>query len=300
MVYKYILKVLPQGQYPTIVIDERRFLELKSSNEILTEALAIEEKYELIIRSFLDLEKELINLSVTSMVKINHEYYEFFEERLKLNLRMMTLLTTVRLYIDSINSHVVGCVPGKTLIKDRVKKFFNIEYDKNVEYQFMEALRNFVTHRNTPVHLISTRLKWITKEDRKLEHSAYIFSKKEFLNKSFKKKVLNLIPEEIDLLAYTRVYIESISLIQCQVRELISEKIVEARSSLELAINEYKKKFKEQSYPLHAYKFEDDKIIDEVLFYLEWDNVRIRLEKYNPMLKNLSKSYVTGQAQMPS
>lgn len=71
MSFEYFLKIDALGSFPKINIDEIRFLKLKASREILSEALAIEEKYEIIISNYLDLEKESNNLSLNALVR-NH------------------------------------------------------------------------------------------------------------------------------------------------------------------------------------------------------------------------------------
>lgn len=51
MSIEYVLKIDALGNFPKIIIDELRFLKLKTSKEILSEALAIEEKWLQEIRS---------------------------------------------------------------------------------------------------------------------------------------------------------------------------------------------------------------------------------------------------------
>jgi hypothetical protein len=53
-------------------------MKLKTARLILNHALAIEEKYELLISSFLELEHDVFDASVSEMVRRRFEYKDFF------------------------------------------------------------------------------------------------------------------------------------------------------------------------------------------------------------------------------
>lgn len=132
-----------------IEISESDFLQLKTSRDCLLGALAIEEKYELLVANFIDLEKECLNITCESMLRNNDEYSDFFDIRIRLNRRVVNLLTASRLYMDHLSQHVKTCLLNETA---NVKSLFSSEYDGCFEYRFMEALRNYVQHRGLAVH----------------------------------------------------------------------------------------------------------------------------------------------------
>lgn len=301
MSVEYFLKIDALGSFPKISIDEIRFLKLKASKEILSEALAIEEKYEIIISNYLDLEKESNNLSLNAMVCNHTEYSDFFDERLKINICMVNFLTSVRLYKDSLGGHVSTCLPLDKNIEPHIKNLFSIEYDKNFEFRFLEALRNYTQHKATPVHSVSTNGKKIDTNDFLLEFSMSFYTLKDILAESgsFKNKILLEMPDKVDLLLATRVYIESISFVHSKARELLLESVKDAKEFLEKAIGEYKMLHPSSTVALKAFKLDGEDKIDRVSLFLEWDSVRIRLEKRNKKLTKFSKRYVTGQAQKP-
>ncbi len=92
---EYFLRLGTLGECPTVTIDSERFSLLKSSRHILTEALAIEEEYEMVISNFIDLEKESISVSISYMTRNYLGYVDSFDARLALNRRLMNLLTSV-------------------------------------------------------------------------------------------------------------------------------------------------------------------------------------------------------------
>jgi len=279
-------------------IDQARFEELKASRPILTHALAIEEKYEIIISNFLELEKESTNASISEMVRNHIEYRDFFDVRLALNIRLVNLLTAVRLYTDQLSSHICACIPFDDKVKAEVKAFFSVEYDASFEYRFMEALRNHVQHSGIPVHRISTGAKWTDLENGILEYSLYFGAQKKEIaeDNGFKKLVLDEMPDEVNLRSAVRSYIEAISRIHRQAREKIESIVDSSRQSLDRAIRDYMVIYENEPVGLYAYEYRDEEKVNEVLILTKWDDIRRELVKRNSELLNLRKRYVTSQA----
>ncbi|MDZ7643233.1 MAG: hypothetical protein U5K76_02735 [Woeseiaceae bacterium] len=91
---KYILIKAVLGQMPQLDIDETRYKALEAARDVLSNALAIEEKYEIVIANYLDFEKELLDKAVGNMARGLGDYGDFFELRLDLNKRLVNLLTS--------------------------------------------------------------------------------------------------------------------------------------------------------------------------------------------------------------
>jgi hypothetical protein len=66
----YILKINSLGTFPEIKIDTVRFEKIKEAREILTNALAIEEKYELLLQNYLEFEKGLLAVKIPAIKRI--------------------------------------------------------------------------------------------------------------------------------------------------------------------------------------------------------------------------------------
>ena len=279
-------------------IERARFEKLKASRPVLTHALAIEEKYSIIITNFLELEREATNASITEMVQSHNEYKDFFNIRLALNTCLVNLLTSVRLYVDQLSSHICACLPIDKDAKAKTKALFSAEYDSRFEYRFMEALRNYVQHSGIPVHRVSTGAKRIDLDDGLLEFSLYFGAQREELasDRSFKKKVLDEMPEAVNLKSSSRIYIEAISNIHEQGRLLIENEVNESRSILEKAIRDYTVVYEKEPVGLFAYEFQGDAKVDEVSVLTKWDDVRKELLKRNGKITNLGKRYVSSEA----
>jgi hypothetical protein len=298
MSIRYILRIGALGQFPELEIDKARFERLGVSRSTLSHALAIEEKYEIIISNFLELERDATNASVSEMVRNHVEYKDFFDVRLALNIRLVNLLTAVRLYTDQLSSHICACMPNNDNAKNDTKQLFAAEYDSSFEYRFMEALRNHVQHSGTPVHRVSTGAKWTDLEDGLLEYSLYFGTQKKelLLDDGFKKQVLDEMPEEVNLRSTSRSYVEAISRIHKRAREKIDEIAESSRLELDRAIRDYMVVYEKEPIGLYAYEYKNEQKVSEVLVLTKWDDVRQELVKRNSELVNLRRRYVSSQA----
>lgn len=297
---EYFLRLGTLGACPTLNIDSERFSLLKSSRHILSEALAIEEEYEMVISNYIDLEKESISVSISHMTRNYRGYVDSFDVRLALNRRFMNLLTSVRLYTDKLASHCVACLPKENGVEERVNLLFSTAYDKSFDYRFMDALRNYIQHYGTAVHRVMFGGRWTSLDDKGLlEFSSSFTAEKRFIASDghFKKQVLDEMPDKVDLISASRGYIEALSSIHINARQMISKSVNGARASIQVAIDDYKSAYKKDFVGLTAYMFDGDSKRDEVLVFLNWDDIRLELEKRNLQLLNLKKRYATGRAK---
>jgi len=298
---QYFLTFALDTDYPTLPIDSQRFSRLKASRSILAEALEVEEEYEMMISNYIDLEKESLNASISYMVRTPRMYAEFFDARLALNRRLMNLLTSVRLYNDRLTDHCCSCLPGNTGIEERVESLRSAEYETNFDYRFMEALRNYIQHYGTAVHHVTFGASLIPPRINGLVQISSTFSADKKVLASdphFKKKkqVLDGMPDKVDLISSSRGYIEALSSIHSNVRQMVSKSVNEARSLIQTAIDDYRAVYKKDLVALGAYAFDEKMKTDEILLFLSWDDIRLHLQNRNKQLINLKKSYVTGQS----
>jgi hypothetical protein len=298
---KYTVRVWAMGSYPEVDIDEEKFCALKNARGCLSGALAIEEKYELLLSNYIDLEKECLDASTDYMVRNTTDYSGFFDIRLAFNRRIVNLLTSTKLYIDQIQQHVKACIC--TDVEKKVKSFFSTEYDDNFEYRFMEALRNYVQHRGLAVHSTSMGGKLIAHEERDgLEFVTSLFTHKSEveIDKAFKKQVSNEMPDKVNLMYAARVYVGSISKIHCEIRSLIINESEKSRSLILNTIQNYEKINKGKSIGLYVICSIPNEPVDETIekfpLLLDWDDIRLGLIKKNPKMDNLGERYVSGSA----
>lgn len=284
---------------PQLDIDEERYESLNVARHVLSNALAIEEKYEIVIANYLDFEKELLDKAVGNMARGLGDYGEFFQLRLDLNKRLVNLLTSGRLYIDQLGRHVCQCAYDKKSTKQIVERLFAAQYDAHSEYRFMEALRNYVQHRGIAVHVTKLGANKTEKDGEfEIEFSVNPASLREVLaeDAKFKKSVLDEIPERIDLKATVRQYIESLNIVHLAARKLIEDEVDKARKVIEKAQSDYAVIYSDSLTGLSAWKMGEEGLKEEGFpLLLDWDDVRLKLLKKNGKLNNLRKRYVSSR-----
>ena len=300
---KYTICLSTLGSHPEVEITQAKFDEIKHARNCLSGALAIEEKYELLLSNYIDLEKECLSITSDNMVRQIKGYQDFFDIQLLLNRKIVNLLTSTKLYIDQIQQHVKACIPLDTEIGNKVKSLFSIEYDNFFEYRFMEALRNYVQHRGLAVHSTTLGGKNINhEEDWEQEYKTSIFTHKLEVesDKAFKKQVTNEMPDKVELVYASRAYIESISKVHCEIRNIIAKSVAESRDIILNVITDYKTINEGKSIGLNVLCSIPTDPIDEIVekfpIVLDWDDIRLNLVKINSKLINLRKRYVSSSA----
>jgi hypothetical protein len=294
---KYYLRISELKNVPDVKITSEEYSELENARKILFNAQGIEAKYDILITNYLELEKQILKCAANIMVRSNLDYSSLFEIRQSLNVRLVNLLTSAKLYVDQLYQNVSICIPNVPDLKNRVNALFSSEYDANKEYRFMEALRNYVQHRGIPVHFTQIILRSTTLEDSdffeyNLEFSSSLSYLKEDMK--FKKSVLKELDEKVDLKASTRSYIESLSNIHEETRIIIAESVKEARDLIENTHLRFKPNNSKSLSNLVACKQTEEGKLTTLPLLLDWDDIRQELQKQNRKLINLKKRYITN------
>lgn len=299
---EYELRIFAIGENPDdkIVISKDEFDMLKESRRILAAGLAIEEKYEVLLTNYEDFEKEILNSTLESELKRPRDYSDFRPLRVRCNIRIINLLTACRLYIDHIMQHVHDIILVKAEGVDLIEQFCSEKYDQNLEYRFMEKLRNYVQHNSFPIDTTSVK-SWVVRNDnsdREIASTIELICTKKVLEEdsNFNRAILAELDEQIYLKQMIRKYVECLSEVQARVRSIISNRLSAARNNINEYLTRFKNEVNNNTDGLYALAYDDSRQIqDKMPILLNWDELRISLEQKNRVLTNISKCYVTGE-----
>ena len=150
------------------------------------------------------------------------------------------------------------------------------------------------------MHLTCQGSRWTSLEDDGfMEYSMEIASQRSYLEEDikFKKEVLAEIDEKVDLKVATRSYVESLSNVHESVRTIIDESVKLARELIENAHRRYTTVHSGSLVGLSACKWSNERQVSTIPLMLEWDDVRVKLQKRNRKATNLRKRYVTGSTK---
>lgn len=204
MTDQYFLKVAALGPHPKLKITQVEFQNIAEARKVLTSALSIEEKYDLTLSNYIDLEKQLLSLTAELMVKFNFDYDNIYNIRASLNQKLANFILSGKIYTEQIVSTAAFCASDCSEAKAELKKFRSTKYDNNLDYKIMEALRNYIAHHGMVLHTVSLPSHWTQDEKgdaKELEFNIDLFAEKKLLiaDREFKKEIIHELPEKFDL-----------------------------------------------------------------------------------------------------
>ncbi len=224
---EYGLVRLVLGSNKFVPISKEDYDSIREAKRGLLQCVFIEEKFDLVVENYLELEKTIMASVVRHMVQSERGKHRFDLERSLYNRRLVNLLTTARTYVDQATQHLSKIFTSKPARAEELTAEFSRQYDERLGYRVMEALRNFVQHRGLPVHQISHNRTWVGEgENKRLQYSTRFFLDIADLSADgkFKKSVLEEledIGERMNLMPLVRDYMEGLGAVQASIRSNI-------------------------------------------------------------------------------
>lgn len=297
----YVLTRRVLGRSPEIAIDARRYAALSEAMRIQRTALEIEEKFDLVVANYEELEREILTLTLTHAVRNDFTWASMSSDRLLLGRRLVNLLTTCRLYVDQV-THSVSRSPTPGCTREQAEKVFSDQYDGNLAYRIMDAVRNHVQHRSLAIVGITYGCRREREEATQslLEFTLSLTLNLEVLREDgkFKKGTLeeleNLPQERQDVILFVRQYVESLGRAHERLRELLATAVARADADVHTALTEWKT-VSDKSTGLVALKRHDRSSTDE--YVAVTGNLRQKREELvasNRSLANLASSFVSS------
>ncbi|WP_321343021.1 hypothetical protein [uncultured Draconibacterium sp.] len=294
---KYLLYIPSPVKKMELQIDENEYSELEKAKEFLHFIVTHEESYDILISNYVEFEQEILQLTLENMMFRDSGTDIFYELRMRLNKRLINLLTSVKLYQDLGKHLIPKFITERKKYQREIEILFSKEYDNKKHYKFMEELRKYTQHAGLAIHITHFNMKTTNAHtNSRLEYSVNFSLNYERLQRD---KMFNVtkFPEmegEIDLKIAVRHYIESISLVHSSIREIFKDQSNNSRELIKKAHTNFKDQFKCDTYYLRAAKIEGSKRMKDIAILLDWDDVRIRLQQKNRKLTRLSDGYISS------
>lgn len=284
-----------------VEIDQNKFSELKRAREGLFQILAIEEKYDLVIRNYLSFEKVINDTSLHGLMITDRSWSDFMEHIQSANLVIMNLLSICRSYIDHLPQHL-SCVflDSSPSIIDSFHTKRRDVYNDFLGYRTLYALRNHVQHSGLPVQSFTMSGAWVDGRAA-CSHSAVPFLSVTELDKdkSIKKdiiKELKEIGDKIDLRLLVRQNMSAFSTVHKFVRELIETQTKTWDKVIEENISVFTQQTGEKPIGLSAFNIDDhENVLEEFSLFEDMIKRREYLESKNRCITNVEKHFITGQ-----
>jgi hypothetical protein len=295
----YGLARLVFGSNRVLSINKSEYDGLSETKARLLDALFIEQKFDLVVENYLELEQELLSSTARFMLHGDTDYRWFALERALINRRLLNLLSVCRGYID----HIQG-VARRILGQADAAAFdaiFRQYYDATFGYRVMEAIRNHVQHRGFPIHVLEYAPRLEDKETRnRFPHEVAIYTKTVYLREGdFKASVLaelEALGGRVDVKPLIRDYIDCLASIHEQYRKLIQTQVSDWDSAVLVAIDRYAKQFPDEPsvIGLAAVVVDGPRRLGEVPLFRDLIKHRQELESKNRGFANLRARFVSG------
>lgn len=285
-----------------VEISDKDFDLLRMARTHLLQALSIEEKLNLVLENYAEFEQSLFNCSINSMLFQVDDWSSTIGEIHVVNRRIINLLTTCRLYVDQI-SHNISSTYGADSEQERFfKEQTSQEYDSDFPgYRVMTEIRNYVQHRELPIHVLSKNMRKIEQESNvfvkhtnKLTLDIKVLSE----DKKFKPKVLaelQSLGESVELTPLIRQYLESIGKIHSKIRELLSSDLSAWEKQIQHSLSQYQESTGCVE-ALRAVLINESEITETISIFEDVIKRRQMLENKNRYLTHYSSNFISSEA----
>jgi len=275
----YVLEQRILGPRKQLSIAEGEFLAIGEARLVLSEALEFEQRYELLVGSFIAMEMALVELCLRSTIEPQYAYADLAKVIQEANRHIVNLLTAARSYIDQVKQDF-KTLPLTPTFTETASGLLSQEYDSSLEYRFMEALRNYTQHRAFP----ATRFSGAAGLDYDANgwvESLTISAKKDelFQDKKFKQKFLEALPADVDLRHASREYVRCLGKAHIALRKVVAPTVAKARALLDTTIATYGDGGAHPTLGLCARRLGAQP--QDIPVITDWDDVRAKLAMKN-------------------
>ena len=241
----------------------QQFEELAKSKEILGEVFAKEKIYDIILMNYYEFEKELFEITLEDEI-FNSDYVNFNEYISKTEQRILNLLSSITLYLDSFKDDLKGTQEYSTYLNNEftvIVIYLNEARTDNKQVEIMRLLRNHIQHNGLLITNFS--LNGIKLSDELREQTLkFEIEKISIKARDFKPENFEELDEKIDLKKAIRIYVDFISQNHQNFRESTNEKAINARSEFEKIFEKYSE---------HKFLYVAQKVEDEINEFLHQD-----------------------------
>lgn len=283
-----------------IPLTEGEYEAIARAKQGLLDCLSIEEKFDLVVENYLELEMALLQTTLRHST-ITDDRHDTDDDRGLLNRRLANLLSSGRAYIDQVGGHLSGVVPARMA---ELSAAFSREYDARLGYRVMEALRNHTQHCGSPVRLTTYGARFVTHGERKCiayTVDPYIRSADLVEDEQFKKSVLKELQghEKIELKPLVREYVEGLWKVQNEIREWVGPLIDPWETALADARAKFAAATSDDRTPfgiVAAQVADDGEFTSRVAIVSEFSDYRRYLERKSFNLEGLPDRYVSTES----
>jgi len=210
-------------------IDKCRYDSCKKAFNDISQAIFLEEKFDIVLENYSEYEKDLLTIAWDSILFLSESTITETSHRDLITRRIINLLGTCNIYKEQWKKHIRRITNMSKLEIEKIDYFTEEIKDKFLGYRFCCELRNYATHFDLPVTLYMIRLSNDEDINAKIYKKSIVVPKITLSDLTKYKKMDNFhedlksrFGEKIDLRPLIREYVLGLSRINFKIREIIS------------------------------------------------------------------------------
>lgn len=294
------------GPEPFITISKGEYYAIKAAKQYLFEAYYLEQKIDVVMENHLEYEMALLSIAAQDMLFNSFKYSKMQSDVNDINRRIINLLSACRMYLDHYCHHLKNIYGESSDKVVAVRNQEKSEYDSNLSYRVLHALRNYVQHRGFPVQKVSFNSQ---REEAPGNDWRILFTVTPFIDvkeleedKIFKRSVieeLKQIGKEIDIKPLIRDYVTCIGKIHSKIREEMQNDIKNWQGSIENCVSKFKKRAKTDDIIGLGIAMRDKEGLypEMTQIFTDFIEHRQELEQKNSFGASLSRLYVSSKPE---
>jgi hypothetical protein len=286
-------------------LTHERYAAIRQAKKACLFGLELEEKFTLVVDNFAEFEMELLRLAETYLLwGYRGDHTESMQSRLCLDRRLVNLLTACRLYLDQTD-HGISALFGKASPElAGVKAFKRCLYEGHWGYRLMEAMRNHVQHSGLIVHSIGFPKSQTAGKG--VDYTEFTICPQALVQKlsedaDFKKSVLGELEskgKKIDLRGPVREYLSCFVELHDKLREVIQERMTQARAMYEAAVKEFQDiEGKKVQFVSLLEAHDDDRKSEDVDLVTDFLEYYDTLREKNQVNRNIERATASNSDQ---
>ena len=291
-------------------ISKDDYLWALASTVNLTEALLIQERFDIVIGNFEEFESEILSLALQHSIYAETAPMDFARQRRTLTRRILNLLAACRFYRDQLDHGFSQLFGKKSVIADEIATRRSQHYDSSFSYRLMEELRNAFQHSIVPVRSISAshkRTSW--DKDGQIACTVTPQIDREVLqqDRTINRKIgseLAGLPKMIDVKPHIKEYISLLADINMNVRERLEPHVQRWEAAVLDLVERYESthttEAESESRPIEICSLQPNpipSILERRYLPTRVIEMRRALERRTDRLLHIAKHYVTNQSE---
>ena len=261
MKYLLIQKLLDAA--PPLESSETEFEAIVASRSCGNHALAIEEKYSLVLRNYFEVEREIHRLNLESITTKTITAGMLLDGIRDVNRVLMNLMSAQRTYVDHVPQHLNDICGANSVEAEGFKTKTSEEFDSCLGYKVTTGLRNHAQHSGFPVHFLSLESKWREEEHPRIcDHLVRAQFLRDDIVGNMKvgalvRTAIAKMPEKVDVIPLVRESMSSFARLHLHVRETLLSRVNESDRRLEAAYEKFEKHAERKPVGLNVIRIDD-------------------------------------------